>query len=132
MKFKTPLLAASVSFALLGDSQAVNVLVNPSFEDPVLTNVRVNNLGSVPTGWSQTLAPATWNMIRLDGAPYSSGPDNAADGFQILDINGISTIFQSFTVTTTFRHHLWGHHSVTVKPMISVQRQPWASTIQLV
>ena len=101
MRIKTPLVAASISFAFLGTSQAANILVNSSFEEPALPNVRTNNLGSVPTGWSQTLGDPTWNMIRLDGAPYSSGPDSAADGSQILDINGISTIFQSFTLTST-------------------------------
>ena len=100
MKLKTPVLAALFACGSAINSEAVNVLINPSFEEPALGNVRLNNLGSVPTGWSQTGAAATWNMIRLDGAPYASGPDNAADGLQIIDINGAFDLFQSFTITS--------------------------------
>ncbi|MDB4491467.1 LamG domain-containing protein [bacterium] len=76
-----------------------NILVNGSFEEPVLDNINTNNLGTVPTGWSQTGADATWNLIRNDGSAYTSGVDNAADGSQIIDLNGIFEIFQTFTLT---------------------------------
>ena len=76
-----------------------NILVNSSFEEPVLSNVNTNNLGTVPTGWSQTGADATWNLIRNDGSAYGSGVDNAADGNQIIDLNGLFELFQNFTLT---------------------------------
>ncbi|HUF64262.1 MAG TPA: LamG-like jellyroll fold domain-containing protein, partial [Verrucomicrobiales bacterium] len=85
--------------SLLGGSPDPNILVNGSFEDPVLNNINTNNLGTIPTGWSQTGPDATWNMIRNDGTPYGSGVDTAADGSQILDLNGIFSIFQNFTLT---------------------------------
>lgn len=76
-----------------------NLLVNGSFEEPVLNNINTNNLGVVPTGWSQTGEDATWNMIRNDGSPYGSGVDRAAQGFQIVDLNGVFALFQNFTLT---------------------------------
>ncbi|MEN9021511.1 MAG: LamG-like jellyroll fold domain-containing protein [Verrucomicrobiales bacterium] len=83
-----------------GGGGADNLLVNGSFEEPVLNNVNVNNLGTVPTGWSQTGDDTTWNLIRNDGSPYRSGVDNAAEGSQIIDLNGIFEIFQNFTLTS--------------------------------
>ena len=77
-----------------------NLLVNGSFEEPVLDNINTNNLGTAPTGWSQTGDDATWNLIRNDGSPYGSGVDNAAEGSQIIDLNGIFEIFQNFTLET--------------------------------
>ena len=97
-----PLSAALIVASLIsagGTVRAANVLENESFESPVVTNVKTNNLGVVPTGWSQTGASATWNLIRLDGTAYGDGPDNAADGAQIVDLNGVFTLFQSFTLT---------------------------------
>ncbi|MEM7394240.1 MAG: PA14 domain-containing protein, partial [Verrucomicrobiota bacterium] len=84
-----------------GPAPEVELLVNGSFEDPVVDNINTNNLGVVPTGWSQTGADATWNVIRNDGTPYDNGVDTAADGSQVLDLNGIFVIFQNFTVTET-------------------------------
>ncbi|HUF60969.1 MAG TPA: LamG-like jellyroll fold domain-containing protein [Verrucomicrobiales bacterium] len=78
-----------------------NILVNGSFEEPVLANINTNNLGTAPTGWSQTGPAETWNLIRNDGTPYGSGVDTAADGSQILDLNGVFEIFQNFTLTET-------------------------------
>lgn len=75
-----------------------NILVNSSFEEPVLANINTNNLGVVPTGWDQTGPAETWNLIRNDGTPYGSGVDTAAHGAQIVDLNGIFTLFQSFTL----------------------------------
>ncbi|MFT5190696.1 MAG: hypothetical protein ACI957_003732, partial [Verrucomicrobiales bacterium] len=77
---------------------ATSLLVNGSFEEPVLDNINTNNLGTVPTGWSQTGDDATWNLIRNDGSAYGSGVDNAADGSQIIDLNGIFEMFQNFTL----------------------------------
>ncbi len=89
-----------------GGGAAMELLVNGSFEDPAVDNINTNNLGLAPTGWSQTGPDATWNIIRNDGSAYGSGVDNAADGSQILDLNGVFEIFQNFTLpsdaTVTF------------------------------
>lgn len=77
-----------------------NLLVNGSFEEPVLNNVNANNLGTIPTGWSQTGDDATWNLIRNDGSAYGSGVDTAADESQIIDLNGVFEIFQNFTLAS--------------------------------
>ena len=75
-----------------------NLLVNGSFEEPAVDNINANNLGTVPTGWSQTGEEATWNVIRNDGTPYDNGVDNAAEGSQVVDLNGEFEIFQNFTL----------------------------------
>jgi hypothetical protein len=80
-----------------------DLIINGSFEQPVLNNVNVNNLGTIPTGWSQTGSGATWNLIRNDGTPYESGVDLPADGSQILDINGLFEIYQPFILPETSR-----------------------------
>ncbi len=80
-------------------SDGNNILVNSSFEEPAVDNINSNNLGVVPTGWSQTGDDATWNVIRNDGTPYDNGVDTAADGSQVLDLNGEFEIFQTFTLT---------------------------------
>lgn len=77
-----------------------NLLINGSFEEPALENINTNNLGTVPTGWSQTGPDATWNLIRNDGSAYGSGVDNAADGSQIIDLNGVFEMFQEFTLSS--------------------------------
>ena len=82
----------------LGGGGATNLLINGSFEEPILDNINTNNLGTAPTGWSQTGDDATWNLIRNDGSAYGSGVDNAADGSQIIDLNGEFEIFQNFTL----------------------------------
>lgn len=83
------------------DGGGVELLINGSFEEPVLDNINTNNLGTVPVGWSQTGADETWNLIRNDGSSYSSGVDNAADGAQIVDLNGVFELFQNFTLEET-------------------------------
>ena len=75
-----------------------DLLVNGSFEQPVLDNINQNNLGAAPLGWRQTGADATWNLIRNNGTPYPSGVDIAGSGAQILDLNGEAVIFQQFTL----------------------------------
>lgn len=75
------------------------VLVNGSFEDPAVDNIDTNNLGVVPTGWSQTGADETWNVIRNDGSDYDNGVNTAAADSQVLDLNGVFEIFQNFTLT---------------------------------
>ena len=73
MKIKTTLLAAIAGFAFIGTSQAVNVLVNASFElaaqggSPGPTN----HVGTLPDSW--LMPNARPNLVRHDGA----GPDGS-------------------------------------------------------
>ena len=97
---------SAASWHLYGFSNQVardpsNLLANGSFEDPVAANMNSNNLGTIPTGWSQTGADGTWNLVRVDGGGYGGGPDNAEDGNQYVDLNGEFELFQNFTLTET-------------------------------
>ena len=76
-----------------------DLIVNGSFEQPRLSNVNENNLGTIPTGWSQTGLDETWNLVQNDGTPYASGVSTAKDGSQILDLAGPLEIFQDFTLS---------------------------------
>ena len=80
-----------------------DLLVNGSFEDPVAANTNANNLGTAPTGWSQTGPNSTWNLIRVDSGvgSYGGGPDDAQEGSQYVDLNGEFELFQHFTLTET-------------------------------
>jgi Secretion system C-terminal sorting domain len=87
---------------------SINYLINPSFEAPVQSNVNANNFPApynVFGGWtipsaSPTVQVGGFNIIRVDGAGYSGGPDNAHSGNQYVDINGAGGfVQQSFTIT---------------------------------
>ena len=92
--------AGGVTVTSRGPGLVEQLLVNGSFEDPDQININTNNLGVIPTGWSQTGPAETWNIIRNDGTPYSNGVDIAADGSQVLDLNGEFELFQSFNLTS--------------------------------
>ncbi len=89
-----------INLQYTSDAQCTtNVLVNPSFESPEVDNVNDNNLvGSSWGGWA-TQNGADLNIIRVDGTGYSSGADNAAEGYQYVDIAGANDYpVQSFIV----------------------------------
>lgn len=90
-----------VFFIDTGNAQcSTNILTNPSFESPSVGNVNGNNLvGSSWSGWSSQ-GGAGLNIIRVNGSNYGSGADNAAQGFQYLDIAGASDYpIQTFTIS---------------------------------
>jgi hypothetical protein len=79
-------------------AQSGNLLSNPSFESPVQPNINGNNIIGVGVpfgGWN--CSGNGFNIIHVNGAGYTLGPDNAADGVQYVDVassNGyISTTF---------------------------------------
>jgi hypothetical protein len=63
-----------------------NVLLNHSFEAPVQPNLG-NNVGAALLNWTLVGGPGTdKNIVRVNGSPYSGGPDNAHDGNQYFDV----------------------------------------------
>jgi uncharacterized repeat protein (TIGR01451 family) len=75
---------------------AYNLLTNGDFETPVVANVNGNNLTG--TNWGSWTSGNQLNPIRVNGAGYGSGADNAYSGSQYLDILGQSTVYQSFVL----------------------------------
>jgi hypothetical protein len=77
-----------------------NVLTNPGFENPVQTNTNVNNIvGTSFNGWS-TRGGSSLNVIKVNGSGYTSGPDNASEGLQYINVIGAGDyIQQSFTLS---------------------------------
>ena len=80
-----------------------NLLTNPSFESPVVTNLNgaANVMGSIP-GWQNYSdgAGLGLNIVRPNGSAGADAPDNAADGSQYLDLFGATSMMQqSFTLT---------------------------------
>jgi hypothetical protein len=72
---------------------ASNILVNPGFEDPVVSG-NGNHIGTVPTGWSVNTADNdSFNVVRI--------PSNGQGGSdQYLDLtNGGTYVYQSFVLT---------------------------------
>jgi Secretion system C-terminal sorting domain len=97
-------LAIQVSYAQC----TINYLTNPSFETPVQPILNNNNFpapynafgGWTIPGASATIPASGFNIIRVNGAGYSGGPNTAHDGNQYVDINGDGGfVQQSFTVT---------------------------------
>ena len=81
---------------------AGNVLVNPSFENPVVAVLNGNNIvGSSIPGWT-TQFGGNFNIIKVNGTPYGAGADTAATGNQYVDIvNSSDYPTQTFTLTRT-------------------------------
>lgn len=94
------LCAAYILFNLSLSAQCnQNILLNPSFEAPVVGLIG-NNITSSYTfnGW--TMTGNVFNVIRTNGSAYPSGPDNAQDGIQYVDITSAGgTIYQNFTIS---------------------------------
>jgi hypothetical protein len=76
------------------------------FDNPAQTTVNGNNIqtGATYNGWSVILEGAQanpFNIIRVNGAGYASGPVTAHTGNQYLDINGTGgTVYRDFVLNT--------------------------------
>lgn len=88
------------------EGQCINTS-NPStdgFDSPLVATVNGNNIQSVNpyNGWgTETGVANAFNVIRVNGAGYSSGPDVAQSGTQYIDINNSSTyVYKNITLTT--------------------------------
>jgi len=88
------------------EGQCINTS-NPStdgFDSPLVATVNGNNIQSVNpyNGWgAETGGANAFNVIRVDGAGYSSGPDVAQSGTQYIDINASSTYVYKDIILTT-------------------------------
>jgi hypothetical protein len=76
----------------------INMLTNPGFDAPVQPTLGNNINGFTFNGWTMTGGP--FNVVKVNGSAYPSGPDNAKDGNQYVDIASAGgTIVQDFTIT---------------------------------
>lgn len=88
------------------EGQCINTS-NPStdgFDSPSVATVNGNNIQSVNpyNGWgTETGGANAFNVIRVNGAGYSSGPDVAQSGTQYIDINSSSTYVYKDIILTT-------------------------------
>ncbi len=88
------------------EGQCINTS-NPStdgFDSPLVATVNGNNIQSVNpyNGWgTETGGANAFNVIRVNGAGYASGPDNAQSGTQYIDINASSTYVYKDIILTT-------------------------------
>ena len=88
------------------EGQCINTS-NPStdgFDSPSVATVNGNNIQSVNpyNGWgTETGGVNDFNVIRVNGAGYASGPDNAQSGNQYIDITGRSAyVYKNITLTS--------------------------------
>ena len=88
------------------EGQCINTS-NPStdgFDSPLVATVNGNNIQSVNpyNGWgAETGGANAFNVIRVNGAGYSSGPDVAQSGTQYIDINSSSAYVYKDIILTT-------------------------------
>ncbi|MCY0968872.1 Ig-like domain-containing protein [Chryseobacterium wangxinyae] len=87
-----------------GQCATTSVAATDGFDNPVVTTINGNNIQSSNpyNGWTADgLAANAFNIVRVNGAGYTEGPDNAQSGNQYVDINGNSaTIYKQFTFAT--------------------------------
>ena len=83
------------------------------FDSPVVPTINGNNIQSTNpyNGWrTETGGVTDFNVIRVNGAGYASGPDNAQSGTQYIDIAGTSAyVYKNITLTspTVFSGSAW-------------------------
>ena len=118
------------------EGQCINTS-NPStdgFDSPLVATVNGNNIQSVNpyNGWgAETGGANAFNVIRVNGAGYSSGPDVAQSGTQYIDINSSSTyVYKDIILTTptVFSASAWFANRETSNGAYA----PWSSNIQII
>lgn len=117
------------------EGQCINTS-NPStdgFDSPLVANVNGNNIQSVNpyNGWgAETGGANAFNVIRVNGAGYSSGPDVAQSGTQYIDINNSGTyVYKDIILTTptVFSASAWFANRESSNGGYA----PWSSNIQI-
>lgn len=80
---------------------AGNLLINGSFESPVVPVTNGNNIMGPGNSWgSWNCTNGGLNILRVQGSGYASGSNNAHDGNQYVDVaNSDGYIYQQFTLT---------------------------------
>lgn len=118
------------------EGQCINTS-NPStdgFDSPLVATVNGNNIQSVNpyNGWgTETGVANAFNVIRVNGAGYSSGPDVAQSGTQYIDINSSSAyVYKDIILTTptVFSASAWFANRETSNGAYA----PWSSNIQII
>ncbi|MBW7675849.1 Ig-like domain-containing protein [Chryseobacterium chendengshani] len=84
-----------------GFCTTTSIAATDGFDSPVVTTINGNNIQATNpyNGWTaEGQGAAAFNIVRVNGAGYTEGPDNAQSGTQYVDINGASaTIYKQFT-----------------------------------
>ena len=80
---------------------AGNLLINGSFESPVVPVTNGNNIMGAGNSWgSWDCTNGGLNILRVQGSGYASGANMAHDGNQYVDVaNSDGYIYQQFTLT---------------------------------
>lgn len=105
-----------------------NILANPGFDAPIQPAIGNNITGLfVFNGWGIT--GSSFNVIRTNGSSYPSGPDNAKDGTQCVDIlNAGGTVFQDFSIASLSPISFGGYFSSREQHVSYVD---WIASIQI-
>ena len=127
---------ATISIVVAPPTCTSNILVNPSFENPVVTVVNGNNIqpnSAAYPGWNPQTANATaFNIIRVNGLGYADGPVLAHEGDQYLDINGSNNYpIQTFTIATTSIFKFSGWFSNRAVQTLPGTYTPWTARIEI-
>ena len=117
------------------EGQCVNTsnLSIDGFDSPLVATINGNNIQSVNpyNGWgTETGGANAFNVIRVNGLGYSSGPDVAQSGTQYIDINASSAyVYKDITLTTptVFSASAWFANRETS----SAGYAAWSSNIQI-
>jgi hypothetical protein len=104
-----------------------------NFDFPQMPVLKGNNNPFVSSfgGWQTSNGSNAFNVIRVDGTSYNSGPDNAQSGNQYVDIaNASVTVQKQFTVTDTgvINASIYLANWATFQPGY----QPWSGQLQLI
>ena len=117
------------------EGQCINTS-NPStdgFDSPLVANVNGNNIQSVNpyNGWgAETGGANAFNVIRVNGAGYASGPDNAQSGNQYIDITGTRAyVYKNITLTSpaVFSGSAWFANRESSRAGYA----PWSTKIEI-
>ena len=99
----------------------------------MVATVNGNNIQSVNpyNGWgTETGGANAFNVIRVNGAGYASGPDNAQSGNQYIDISGTSAyVYKNIILTTptVFSASAWFANRESSNGGYS----PWSTKIEI-
>jgi hypothetical protein len=96
------ILILQFTFAVPVNGQcAGNLLLNGSFESPVVSVTNGNNIMGAGNTWgSWSCTNGGLNILRVQGSGYASGANLAHDGNQYVDVaNSDGYIYQQFTLT---------------------------------
>ncbi|MCG2793558.1 MAG: hypothetical protein L6262_08445 [Weeksellaceae bacterium] len=87
-----------------GQCTIASTSATDGFDSPTVTNINGNNFPNTNpyNGWGvEALGSNAFNIIRVNGTGYASGPDVAQSGTQYVDINGASGyVYKDITLTT--------------------------------